>query len=295
MPQQDLPDLTRAYELLCTRGMYIPKGARQIEPLTGVEYRHPTKGRRPVTADIRMLSQSSRLYAEVALHESLGSHGLAVRAVGDVLSLLKERYDQGLVWGFSGFATGGFSYAAEARAMRALHGSLKNMGLEPSLISDGGVSEGVLGLSGVLAERSGIPSLGFLPRQGLASAGQRTHMVVRMHTYEGRERLVGTVPDVLVCVAGGGGTLNECEAALNQGSVVLLMAVRGYDPPSFVESHRDVRLLARAEDEANPRLFVCRGLQEVMSVASRAARAAGRTSKAHRPARLATLGRLLAA
>lgn len=293
MSLQDIPDSVRAHELLCSHGTYIPKKAREIVCLADVEYRHPTEGRTPVTADIHLLSRARRLYAESALRSPLGAHGLTVEATRAVVPLIEERYDCGLVWGFAGFTEVGPSYSAEARAMRALLGSLKNMNLVPSLISDGGGSDGVLGLSGILAARSRIPSLGFIPRQGLASVGQRTHLVVRMQTYEGREQLVGTTPDVLVCVGGAGGTLRECKAALDHRSVVILMATRTYDPPSFVESHHDIEALARAEYEG--RLFVCRSLQQIMSVARRAVTAAARISRANRPQRLTTLRRLLAA
>jgi hypothetical protein len=291
MSLQNLPDPKRAYELLCMQGAYIPKGARQIVCPPGVEYRHPQRGRKPVTMDINLLSRS-KLFVEEALREPMADHSLATEAVENVLPLIEEHYRRGLVWGFSGFATGGPSYAVEARAMRALMGSLKSMNLMPSLISDGGVDEGVLGVAGILARRFDVPSLGFLPRQGLASAGERTYMAVRMQTYQGREQLVGITPDVLVCVGGAGGTRSECEAALNQGSVVVLLVMRSYDPPSFVESHRDIQALADAEDGGQ--LFVCSELQHIMSVARRAATAAGRESRANRPERLATLSRLLA-
>jgi hypothetical protein len=114
-----------------------------------------------------------------------------------------------------------------------------------------------------------------------------------MHTYEGREQLVSATPDVLVCVGGGDGTLRECKGALGHGSVVILLAVCSYDPPSFVESHRDITFLAEAEDKGQ--LFVCRRPQEIVSVARSAAITAGRTSRANRPERLKALRHLLAA
>lgn len=165
MPLPELLDHKAAYAMLCLKGAYIPKASRRIVRLAGMTYTHTMRGVQPVVADINLLSCARQLYVEGAMREPLEAHQLDTVATSEVAPMIEEYYSRGLVWGFAGFATAGFPYAAEARAMRGLLDGLKSMRLLPSLISDGGVSDGALGLSGVLAARSHLPSLGFIPRQ----------------------------------------------------------------------------------------------------------------------------------
>lgn len=161
----------------------------------------------------------------------------------------------------------------------------------PSLVVDGGVSDGVLGLSGILANRFEVPSLGYIPLQGLSSIGPRTRLVVHKDTYLDREILVGLTPDVLVCVGGGLGTQRECEAALEHGGVVLLLALRDYGPgslPSVYLEHSITKSAAR-----DGRLIVCSNVRDIQTRLPRIIQTARLVSLPSRSQRMEELSRQL--
>jgi hypothetical protein len=293
MASPNLPDSAEAYESLCARGEQFPKHARRVSPRGDTTYQHPTRGTQPVAIDRLALSATGRVHADAALHEAFEKYGTTPVAPSEAVATLTRVSDWNLVWGFSGFATAGYSYATEAHGMNALLEYLESTNRKPALITDGGVSDGVLGLSGVLAKRHCIPSMGFLPRQGLASSGPRDHLVVKMDTYRDRERLVGGAPDVLVCVGGGEGTRRECEAALAIGSTVLVLALKAYGPASLDATYHDVPIMHSAAREG--RLLLCESVQDIPRAASRAIAAAARFSTPNRVPRMAAFTRLLAA
>jgi predicted Rossmann-fold nucleotide-binding protein len=211
--------------------------------------------------------------------------GLAQRLIEDYLT------GKRLVWGFSGYATPGFDYSVESRGMTLLYNRLAEMDHQPALSIDGGVSAGVLGLNAIIAKEHRVATLGCIPFKGLTSISARDHMVVWGATYQEREVLVGTLPDVLVCVGGGDGTRRECQAALRQGSVVMLLALRDYGPASLPETHQNFSEMRSAAHDG--RLIVCRSEQDIAASVEAAITAATHTSSISRPARLQTIRRLL--
>ncbi len=275
---------------LCTRGEQFPDSLRRVSLLEGVSYPHPEYGNQPVAIDHYALSTTSRIYTDSSLSDAFWEYNMPTLPVTDVIQVVEAYHQNGLVWGFSGFATGGYEYADEADAMSALLQTLVNINYAPSLISDGGVSAGVLGLSGVLAAKYDIPSLGFIPLEGLASIGPRDHLVVKANTYPEREVFVGLLPDILVCVGGGDGTRRECQVALENGSIVLFLTTRDYGNKSFPGSFRSFPDLYKAEDEG--RLIVLEDYSLIPSVIQKAQRQSVRT-RAWRMSQLE--GRLLAA
>ncbi len=173
-----------------------------------------------------------------------------------------------MIWGFSGYATGGvdpetgkpFSYAEEAQSLLTLYNYLDEKGEAPSLAVDGGVSEGFLALNSVVAASANVPTLGFIPKQGLKSVGIRDHMVVAGETYQDREALVATA-DTLVCAGGAAGTTRECIGAVRNGAAALLLWHEKYRddalPNAFLQ-HKDLR-----EAFGDGRLVVCKSLDKI--------------------------------
>jgi len=245
----NLPSWQQAFGSLCARGEQFSDSARRLSHLEGVTYLHPEYGNQPVTIDRYALSATSRVYTDTSLGDVFWQHSVPTLPYADVIQAVEAYQRNGLVWGFSGFATGGYNYTNEADAIAALLQTLVNINSMPSLISDGGVSAGVLGLSGVLAAKHGIPSMGFIPLQGLANIGSRDHLVVKANTYPEREVFVGLLPDILVCVGGADGTRRECQVALESGSIVLLLVVRDYGVKSFPGSYRSFPDIYKAEKE----------------------------------------------
>lgn len=264
------PTLGELHGLICEGGEQFPN---RLPPcvLKNMWYEHPRKGVRPVEVDLDMLAVASRVYTEdAALANALNAQGAPrtaeLAAAGHVVA---ERMQHGLVWGFSGYATAGYAYHDEARSMTYLYAYLESLGALPSLVVDGGMSAGVLGLNDVLARRWGVASMGFAPRQGLGSIGNRDHLVVWGNTYESREVAVGTVPDVLVCVGGSEGTRRECETALKHGGSALLLIVKPIDQyreDAFPKTYESSAEVQRALHEG--RMRVCTSTDELTAGAS---------------------------
>lgn len=283
-----LPDTTQALQLLGQHGRHFPESQRHIVALPNVTYQDD-KGAHPVALDTYALSGVHLAYTNnPALAVAFIHRRTQTAPALTVRSVLSRAQSRGLVWGFSGFATPDKDYALEENGMRTLFACLRDMKHLPSLVCDGGVSDGVLGLSGVLAECFGVASLGYVPLAGLASIGPRTHLVAHKSTYREREVLVGLTPDILVCVGGGPGSQRECEKALENGGVVLLMVVRAYDyelalPYVYL---RSPTLSAAAADG---RLLLCDSPQSIEQQLPQIMRVASRVALTNRQARLTAL------
>lgn len=289
----DIPGGAEAYESLCARGEQFPEQARRVRPEGDATYRHPVRGAQRVAIDRLALSGTGQVYADQDIRAPFGKYGTETAPVAQAVAAVSRAFEAGgLVWGFSGFSTPGYSYAIEAHGMNALLGYLKAAGHGPVLVTDGGVSDGVPGLSGVLARRYQIPSMGFVPKQGLSSFGPRDHLVVKTETYPERERLVGAAPDVLVCVGGGDGARRECEAALAHGSAVLLLALKDYGPASMARACHDGDEMRSAARQG--RLLRCHAMNGIQEAARMAVAAGTRFSTPNRAMRLEALAGLLA-
>jgi hypothetical protein len=246
-----------------------------------------------IEVDGQVLPHLGRIYTDsIELQNVLQRYAARTALLSSAHRLVKG-YLTGkrLVWGFSGYATPGFDYGVESRGMTQLYRQLTEMDHQPALSIDGGVSAGVLGLNGIIAKEHRVTTLGCIPFEGLTSISARDHMVVWGDTYRDREVLVGTLPDVLVCVGGGDGTRRECQAALRQGSVAILLALSDYGPASLPETHQNFpEMSSAAHDE---RLIICRSEQDIPASIEAAVEAATRTSSIGRPARLQTIRHLL--
>ncbi len=290
--QLKLLDAEESYRLLCAQGEQVPAAHRRIGRLGGITYDHPRKGRLEVTVDDTVLACTGRLYAgSSALRGVLRQRGAHTATLIEAARFVEQRISAGMIWGFSGYATAGYPYGVEAESLSELYGYLSKIGKKPSLVVDGGVSAGVLGLNGVIAEQHQVTTFGCIPLQGLSSTGLRDHMVIWGNTYDDREILVGTLPDILVCVGGGDGTRRECQTALNNGSVVLLLSPRSYGPNSLPETYQGFSEMTRALSEH--RLFVCGPNDSVRSCVDAALMAALRVSTS-RSARMGKMRQLLA-
>lgn len=250
-----LPTPSQAYDLLRNTGDMLPSNPA-CSALDGVYFNHPGKpGRQVAHIDDRVLPVLRKMYTgNSVLRQALEAKGVVVGSMGDVTTLIKRCSGKGVIWGFSGYATAGKEYRLEADAMRNIYESISKAQM-PSLVVDGGVSAGVLGLSSALAAEFGVQTLGVIPVGGLDSIGPRNDMLVWGDTYQQREKMVAAIPDILWCVAGAGGTLRECVAAVEQGSVVVIVAPRNYDKESLPGSYKTHTRLRKAIKDGQ--LFAC--------------------------------------
>ena len=248
--------LGQMYDLLCETGDQF-SDHEPATPLDGLTYEHPRKGTRLIDMGERTLALSDNIYTQDQdLYTAFERRGLPTDGLAAAHAVVLERMGEGLVLGFSGYATSGYPYHDEGNGMKHLYDHLAEVGAMPSLVIDGGVSEGALGLSGVLARQYHVPSMGFIPRQGLDSTGPRDHLVIWGNTYMAREKAVGTVPDILICMGGDIGSRRECQAALSNGSSVLLLALKpAYRDGSFPRTYDQYEEMQEAL--ADGRMRVC--------------------------------------
>lgn len=256
MSKTSLPTVGQAYRSLRKNGEHLLEKHRNITSLDGLSFVHPTKGLTDIRVDNNSLAGCGRIYVCAGeLSNALQKRGAAVSTLSDALRLACGYiYGKGMVWGFSGFATSGRDYNIEAQGMSRLFSYLDKIGQKPSLVVDGGASKGILGLSGVLSKKHKISSMGFVPLGGLASMAPRDYMVIHGRSYVDREALVGTVPNILVCVGGGDGTRRECQAALAHGNIVLLLMLKDYGPELFSGTYQDFEDIKNAQGKT---LVVC--------------------------------------
>lgn len=264
------PTLQPAYESLCDQGKYFPEPHPLVE-LDEPTFTHPRHGELPISIDPAALMLQGMTYVgDPVLAASLELNSVPVTSTAHASSLLASRLrdKDGRVWGFSGFATGGFDavtnepygYREEGEGLRELYGQLQERDQLPCLAIDGGVSEGFLAMNSVVARSAGVPTLGFIPREGLASVGVRDHMVVAGDTYQDREVLVGTA-DILVCAGGFKGTVRECIEATLRGAAVLMLSLKDYPDsalPNTFQNYEELRDAYKAK-----RLVVCSSVEEI--------------------------------
>jgi hypothetical protein len=291
----DLPSFDVAFRSLSKHGLHFPSYARELTELRGATYRDGQR-RHHVIADTYALQGVGRVYADNAIRQAMARQ-LSLRpcALGDAARLLNDVYgNRGrLVLGFSGYGTAGHPYQVTADGMKMMLGHLRQLGEVPSLIVDGGVSDGVPGLSGLLAKRAGVASLGYIPKAGLAEFGPRTHLVVHGDLYPQREQLVGLTGDILTTWDGHDATGRECAAAAAAGCVIVIMALQdSYERGSFPLTYKKSREIRIAIKEN--RLKVCRRREDILATIRWAVRTAAEVSVPRRNARLRTLRTLLA-
>jgi len=296
--EQELPKAEESIASIRTNG--DPFADSPLSPLTleGVTYEHPEKGTQNVALDPRVLG--GYVYTN---HEPLRS---SINDLGITYAWLLEDFVDGLreahtaprlFWGFSGFASKGKGCGCEleADAMETIYGYFVRSSNRPRLVCDGGSGAGVLALNGVLAAKYDIESVGFTPFQGVASMGVRDQMVIARPTYKSREVLVGTLPDILVCVGGGGGTRREAVHAVEAGNIVLLVMLRGKDNPDILAGswHLDPKLMEANEAGT---LLVCEYLEDLPRALEKARKLATQTGwRKQRETRIDTLSALLKA
>lgn len=264
------PELQPAYESLCYQGKQFPEPHSLLE-LDEPTFTHPGHGEMRIAVDVPVLAKQGMTYVgNSALAASLELERIPVASTALASSLLARHLQDkdARVWGFSGFATGGFNhdtqepfgYREEGEGLRQLYGHLRERDQLPSLAIDGGVSEGFLGLSSIVARSAGVATLGFIPREGLGSVGVRDHMVVAGDTYQDREALVSTA-DILVCAGGFKGTVRECIGAVLGGAAVLMLDLKAYPASALPNTFQDYEELRKAHTDK--RLIVCKSADEM--------------------------------
>lgn len=297
--EQELPKADESIASIRTNG--DPFATAPLSPITfgGVTYQHPQKGTSTIAGDSRIFAQAVRVYTD---HEPLRN---AVNGLGVTYAWSLEDFVDGLwsahtaprlFWGFSGFASKGDNCGCglEADAMERIYQFLASKShRRPRLVSDGGSGAGVLALNSVLANMHHIESVGFTPYQGVASMSARDQIVIARNTYQDREVLVGTLPDILVCVGGGEGTKREAIEAVKAGNTVLLVMLQGNDNANILAGswHNTPELM---QANANGTLLVCEYLEDIPLALAKAQEIAKRAGwRVRREARINQLSRLL--
>jgi hypothetical protein len=291
-----LPSLEVALGSLSQHGYYFPHQCRTVTRLHHVTYQDDDGHIHPMGVDTYALTGVSKVYADTPVRCALANQGdIRPAGLADAVRLLSTIYsdESRLVWGFAGYASAGWSYAAEARGMKALFDCFHHYGRRPSLITNGGTGKGVLGLSNAFAKRFSVPSMGFIPKEGLTEFGPCDHLVVHKETYPQREGLVAWAPDTLTVWGGDKGAKRECIAACKAGSVVLIMALRDYGKKSFTTKYEQFEAVRDAIGEN--RLKVCRRMEDIQPAVRWALQAAERISVPRRATRLRKLNGYLTA
>lgn|GEM_PF-3194940 len=285
-----------AFHSLAERGVLIEPAQRRLAPLRGVRCKLP--GRQDAftpDVDTYTLHQVGKVYAGTpTLRSELKRHGATVGDLAEASGVVRSAYenDRRLVWGFSGYSSSlpGIDYRAEAHGMERLFSHLSATHQLPSLVCDGGVAEGTLGLSGLLAEHYHVPTLRYVPLEGLGCIGSATHLVAHKATFQEREIFVALTGDILVCFPGGPGTIRECEVAIDNGVIVLCMLSdeKQYRPDSLPALFMRLPKIRKAFDEGQ--LFVCWNESTLKSQIASAISAARRSSVPNRSQRFAAIG-----
>lgn len=283
------PDLQAAYDSLCYQGQQFLE-SHHITQLECLTFEHPKKGTVPIEIDADVLAMQGMVYAaDPTLRAALDEYGIdahELESANSPLSGYLNLENEPLVWGFSGYATGGinsstgdfFSYHNEAAGLLKLYDYLSAKDELPSLVIDGGVSEGFLALNSIVAESANVPTLGFIPREGLTSVGIRKHLIIAGNTYRVRETFVATA-DILVCAGGAEGTERECTSAVGRGAAAMILDLADYPPRSLPNTFQANQVLRQAFDDG--RLVVCKtydkipdSIDQVLRIGTRSGRSA---------------------
>jgi len=304
-----LPDAVQAYARLCRYGEQFPQSDRSITPMNGVNYRLPgeTTMRTARVDDYALAGVGKVFVGTPTLRSALMQRGAAVgpltelhQIIADIFRVDKKIYEGEpvpLIMGFSGYGTARPSYALDARNMVRILEHLQRIKRLPALICDGAVSDGIPGLSSVLAARYGVPSLGYAPLEGLSDIGPHTYLGVRFETYRERLKLVGLTADLIFALPGAQGCIDECVHAAEGGSVVLLVAARNrtYSENSLPTRYWKIPQLVKARGEG--RFVVCDDIRFLTARVDEAVEAAQRAATANnsynRRQRLEALGQYL--
>lgn len=164
---------------------------------------------------------------------------------------------QGLVIGFSGYASGGekYDYEEELKGVETIFTVLQKEGHKISLVIHGGTREGIPAIANLVALEHAAESMGILPLRGLdwlCSPGM-DYLVVIGTDWGDESKTLGEAPDLLFLFGGGKNSLKDCDAALASGKK--LIAVRLKDYPGNSAINRIDKKLFSAE---------CRSLEELV-------------------------------
>lgn len=239
-------DLAREFARLAKAGCQFEPSERRLSPLPGLTFEHPERGTLPLAVPEDAVRRSHIVYADDAvLTEALLDMGLTTLPTDACFIRLRELMRHGTIVGISGYATAGYSYSVQAQLMQAMFERLRRQKVPVILGVDGGGDSGILGLSGVLGEMTGLEMLGVVPRQGLPTMAPRSRILIAGDTYRDREFVIGTIPDVLICLGGGEGTYRELKAAHAAGTSVVVVEPGGHLSPLQ-------RFLQRDPDKCDP-------------------------------------------
>ncbi len=287
-----LPSLQESLALLRERGEIFPS-PRDVTALEGLTFDHPRKGQVGIEIDEAVLRAQGQVYVgDPVLREALQTHEIPTASLKDAMGLMSGFGANEVIWGFSGYASEGPKYDIEVEGLTRLYDYLAEIGKKPKATVDGAVSAGNPGINAVIAAENGVDRrIGMICKQGLGSVGIRDHLIIWGDTYQDREVLVGSTPDILVCIDGAGGTWRECQWALNCGTPILLLALKkdeDYRDDALPKTYHTLGGVQEALD--NETMVVCRKLEDIPASVDTLLQ---KIDTRKRPARLAQLGQLL--
>ena len=260
-----LPPLDNQINLLRTAGNQFDEEERAMfwKPLPGVNMAQGD-GLEPALYDTRVVPKISEMIAHSGpVHEALEKVRPGRRTTRDMNPTIHKWLEgNGITLGFSGYGTGGgFSYAAEHAGIQEIFDHCKATGLPIDGVVDGATGYGVPGLSGALAQKNNIPTIGFAPLRSLRGAAPRDTYVVVGEEFGDEAEALGAMPDALIAFGGGPFAEKEVETAIVLGTTVILAAIKEYPESSAVHlTNRSPR--ARAAQEAG-KLVVCKSISQV--------------------------------
>ncbi|HYG84419.1 MAG TPA: hypothetical protein VD907_06110 [Verrucomicrobiae bacterium] len=225
----------------------------------GVHYTHPEHGIREVALSQHTQKTLQMAYAPEPLLKPLRRHRVNARPLREAVTWLQQQMTKGWILGCSGFATAMSSddYSIDRAVLRQLYAYLKHKNALPILTTDGGTGVGALQANADIASQFRVPTLGCTPISALAKdhVGPRQRTIIGGANYKERERLVGALPDILLCLDGKDGTLREAEMAASCGSIVVLVSLRSYEGGP-IDTHLRMKHLRRAVMQG--RVVTCR-------------------------------------
>lgn len=236
-----------------------------LTTLKDVTFADPYTGDlRQVAFDSRVLQKTAALYAsDSRLREHLTPHHWGVRPATELGGLLQVAHcSSNLFWGFSGYTSVGRRYDPWVDAMQRIYQHFSSARhFRPRLVSDGGTAAGIPALNSILAEQHDIECIGLTPLQGVDDMGTHDIMLIHGTAYKDLDEIVGTLPDVLVCLGGGAGTQRECLQAINVGNTVVLVMPVTDGPKTFSGQWRTMPEIA--EGIANGQVLICTDLDDI--------------------------------
>lgn len=260
-----MPSLDQQIEMLAATGdQFLPEERRACrQPLAGVYL-----GDQQAQYDARIISKIPHIIvprADVyrALCPVRPADALTTMYADMTVDTLMNSEE--LIIGFSGYGTGdGRNYREEREGIEQLFQHCASGELPVSSVVDGGTGYGIPGLSGALAQKYGLETVGFAPLRSLRGAAPRDTLAVVGEEFGDEAEVLGATPDVLLVFGGGPNAEKEVFASMAAGSLVIPVVLKHYKEDSAVHLAKRDKDVAKASIAGQ--FIVCEDITSVVSV-----------------------------